>query len=157
MAPMQDSHINDSLFNSIGFMMFWTWIQDIMFTLYLSCFSKNMCHKKLGIIFVPVASYHHITKWEISYINIRKIKNPSSFICSPLLFRGNRGNQNFKAHELREIKQHKLSKAITMMMVAFRLMGINISLPMGPMIVTFKSLKNSISHTKNYTPWENFY
>jgi hypothetical protein len=68
------------------------------------------------------------------------------------LFRGNRGNQNFKAHELREIKQHKLSKAITMMMVAFRLMGINISLPMGPMIVTFKSLKNSISHTKNYTP-----
>jgi hypothetical protein len=30
-------------------------------------------------------------------------------------------------------------------------------LPMGPMIVTFKSLKNSISHTKNYTPWENFY
>jgi hypothetical protein len=71
---------------------------------------------------------------------------------SPLLFQSNKRNQNFKAHELKETKQHRLSKTITMMMVAFGLVGISISLPMGPVIVTFKSLKNSISHIKNYTP-----
>jgi hypothetical protein len=68
------------------------------------------------------------------------------------LFQGNRGNKNFKAHELRETKQHRLNKAITMMMVAFGLMGINISLPTGLMVISFKSFKISINHTKNYTP-----
>jgi hypothetical protein len=68
------------------------------------------------------------------------------------LFQGNKGNQNFRVHELKETKQYRLSKTITMMMVTFGLVGINISLPMGPMIVIFKSLKYSISHTKNYAP-----
>jgi hypothetical protein len=68
------------------------------------------------------------------------------------LFQGNKGNQNFKVHELKETKQHKLSKAITMMMVEFGSVGVSISLPTSPMIVIFKSLKNSINHTKNYTP-----